>query len=282
MWFLGVFLLAIAVDVVTMSKLSGNGGLISEINRKRIEKQDPHQPLSASDIRSIFTTGKCCNDRNCMARLRLPKDPSCCPTCSFSSTTVFCGECPTPGDVASEQAQSAKITRYEALIQTIRKPFIKYRISPVETYTSVELVNLKKGLTTEVMKYFDQRFKETNDGKRVYRYEILCPAISEDYIPLCKTAWLALFGLSFEKVDYAQRQLKIGETQESRLINSGADNKPMDLKDAYSLFGLEYEDSWKYHAAYIDLEQVASTPRMLCAAVWIADEVIAIGDQEVR
>ena len=36
-----------------------------------------------------------------------------------------------------------------------------------------------------------------------------------------------------------------GETQESRLINSGADNKPMDLKDAYSLFGLEYEDSWK-------------------------------------
>jgi hypothetical protein len=55
----------------------------------------------------------------------------------------------------------------------------------------------------------------------------------------------------------------------------------MSLSDAYGIFGLDYADSWKHHQSYIDLEKVGSTPRMLAAAVWIADEIISIGDQEV-
>ena len=277
LWF--VLLLLIVVDVLKMSRNSANGGLISQHSRDRILKQDTDKPLSASEIRSIFTTGKCCIDKNCMGTIRMPKDPSCCPTCAFSSTE-FCGECPTPGNKEEGEKHGVKVTDYERLIGFIRKPSNQFRSTDVDSKESI--TERSKAMTTYLMTHFSERFTENDSGKRFYKYELLCPLVSTDYIPICKTAWHALFGIGAEKLDYAQRCLKQGETHEARTMNAAGAKQPMQLKDAYEYFGLDYDDSWKYHKAYLDLEAVGNTSRMVVAAVWIADEVVSIGDNEVR
>ena len=213
-----------------------------------------------------------------MARIRLPKDPSCCPTCAF--ITVFCGECPTPGSDAEQQQHSQKITQYEAMIGMIRQPCRSFR-APASA-TRSEATGYHKGMTTYLMTHFQSRYSEGNDGKRNYRYELFVPAISSNYISVCKVAWMALHGIGEEKLAYVFRQSKDGETPEARIINAAGDKEQMSLKDAYAVFGLDYEDSWKYHEAYVDLEQVGDSTRMMVAAVWIADEVISVGDNEVR
>ena len=163
----------------------------------------------------------------------------------------------------------------------IRNPLRSFRAPP--TASKKEKTGYNKGMSTYLMTHFQSRFTESGEGgKRTYRYELFIPAISSNYISVCKTAWMALHGIGLEKLDNIFRECRSGATAEARSINAAGDKQPMSLKQAYELFGLEYEDSWKYHEAYVDLEQVGNSTRMMVAAVWIADEVISIGDCEVR
>ena len=136
--------------------MSRSVGLISEYNRNRIWKQNSDNPLSASELRSIFTTGRCCSDKNCMARIRLPKDPSCCPTCAFTQERVFCGECPTPGNETQQRQHTEMITNYEATIIMIRQPLRAFRAPATATKTDV--TGYHKAMSTYLMNHFSSRF----------------------------------------------------------------------------------------------------------------------------
>ena len=217
-----------------------------------------------------------------MAKIRLPKDPSCCPSCA-SFTTVFCGECPRPGDEREQQMHMQKISKYEAMIEEIRRPLKKFRTPKDESEDKKKATGYNKGMTTYLMTWFNTgRVSEDTNGKRHYRYELLIPDISDQYIPVCKVAWMALHGIGEEKLNYVFRTSKTGDTYEARLMNAAAGSNQMSLKEAYEKFGYDYDDSWKHHEAYVDLEQVGDSPRMLIAAVYIAEEVISVGDNEVR
>ena len=255
-----------------------------------IRAQETNDPLASADIYAMFGHGefKCCF-RDCLRTIRNTLSPS-----STSGTAaLFCAPCvETSSSSSSSTSSRSSITSsggadlFIRFVSEVRNSgFDQYRAKKTEAVSEEGIASSKKALTTYLMEHFKSRFTEKVEGRRIYNYDVLHPALGAKPLDLCQTAFLALNGVGLGKLEYALECLKKGHSTEARLMKattqaSGED--AISIEQAFDAFSLDYSKMQRQMQALCQPENsdFHDSPRQFIALAWLAGEIEAIGSQE--
>ena len=220
--------------------------------------------LSACELRTEFTRRPCCNKSCCVKLLNMPLDHSV----PSNWSSLFCGEISPMNTSISENINglSDASRDFENFIVTLRAATSKYRLNTVESEAMMSQYLRNK---------FIEKHRVTDNGHTEWIYDLIHPVNGS--IVVCRRAWIACFGVTWQKVRFAQECVKAKNLIPTRTIN---DSNVESLKDAFDRFGLALDDYHRSFDNFMDISKVSQTEGSLLATAWLSREFDAIGEAQ--
>ena len=219
--------------------------------------------LSACELRSELTRNPCCSRNCCVNLLNMPLDVSV----STNWSTSFCGVIK-PLNVGSSECIdiNSAASDFENFIITLRAATSRYRMNTTESESM---------LGQYLRDRFVEKHRVLDNGTIEWIYDLLHPLCGP--IVVCRRAWIACFGVTWQKVRFAQQCVK----EKSLLSPSSVpDREIISLRDAFVHFGLDLDDYYRSFDNFMDISKVSETEASLLATAWLSREFDAVGEAQ--
>lgn len=242
--------------------------------------------LIPSQLEELFSNhGSCCS-KNCMANLINTCNNNIINSSSSSRSYSICTQ------LGNRRAASRNVsvdeTPFQHFVFECRQPFADVLVG-----TESDRVAANKQLRTFLVASFEKNKVESSspaDGKNLEWIYYLY-SLSKAPIQVCKTAYVAVTGLSGSAIDYAQKQIRNHVSSES-LILAKDDIDAFDasfvggiriLEDAFDYFGIDFlKFSTNNENNIVDINKLPDTPEALICAAYLIDWFNLSGEMEVK
>ena len=214
--------------------------------------------LSAGELRSEFSRSPCCNKNCCVSILNMPLDASF----PLNWSTSFCGEI----IPLQQKEMSDAICEFENFVITLRSATSKFRRGTKESDDM---------LSQYLRDRFAEKHKKLDKGNYEWIYDLVHPI--KGNIEVCRRAWIGCFGVSWQKVRFAQECVKGGNFLSSKVVPAA---DIITLNDAFERFGLELNDYLGSFDNFMDISKVSETQGSLIATAWLSREFDSTGEAQ--
>ena len=188
---------------------------------------------------------------------------------------------------AASRHVSIDATAFQQFVLECRQPF-----EDVLAGTESDKVAAAKQLRTFLVASFEKAKVESvsSDGKNFeWIYQLY--SLSKAPIQVCKTAYIAVTGISSSSIEYAQKQIRNHISSESLLLNNydiaafdrGNGGGVRSLEEAFDYFGLDYHKFSMNNTDnnILDINNLPDNPVSFICATYLIDWFNLSGEMEV-
>jgi hypothetical protein len=154
--------------------------------------------------------------------------------------------------------QSRDSSAFERLVLNSRDATAKYRQDTPEADTALQ--------NFLMLKLRDARIVGADGKNTDWNYSVVDPARGE-CIPVCRYAFIAIYGFSMSKLKYVQRLIN----NDVAVKFTDADAKAATVKDVFSCFGMDVEFYHQNVANFCDFNAVPESEGAISAVAYLAD-----------
>ena len=166
----------------------------------------------------------------------------------------------------TDSSSSLAVGEFENFINVLRTATVKYRLKTTES----------EALMSDYLRNrFNEKHKKLDNNSIEWIYDLVHPV--KGNITVCRRAWIGCFGVSWQKVRFAQQCVKDGYLRSSV---GCIEDKDVTLKSAFEQFGLDYNDYIRSFDNYMDITKVSETEGSLLATAWLSREFDAVGEAQ--
>ena len=221
--------------------------------------------LSPAELEVIFSRTDCCSNGQCMKKIL--------ESCRRTSTTAE-----VTNNLASYYCRQIGVqnnsnSSFHLYVDEIRQPFQEYVFG-----TACDLEANKQLRSYLVHKFGEGRILSSNNKTVKWKYDLL--SISRPSLTVCKIAFIAMTGISNNIIEYSQRKVRTDHVVTDSSSTRGVD-KLDSLRDAFEVFGLDYE---KYECninRFVNIDSVTDSPMSFIATTFLAEWFGLAGELEV-
>ena len=185
--------------------------------------------LSSTELEIIFARTDCCANHQCMKNIiQSCSDSNASTTTSNNSNRIQ--EFGTQSYYCRQIGIQNQINRFDQYVQEVRKPFQDY------IFGTDSMLEANKQLRTYLVHKFQEGRILTTSGGSKWIYQLY--SITQPMISVCKTAYIAMTGLSNNIIEYAQRKVRTDNISYDASVTESA-NSLNSLKSAFEYFCLD-------------------------------------------
>jgi len=191
---------------------------------------------------------------------------------AFASTTTRIQEFGTQSYYCRQIGIQNQINRFDQYVQEVRKPFQDY------IFDTDSMLEANKQLRTYLVHKFQEGRILTTSGGSKWIYQLY--SITQPMISVCKTAYIAMTGLSNNIIEYAQRKVRTDNISYDASVTESA-NSLNSLKSAFEYFCLDYD---KYECninRFVNINEVVDSTTSFIATTFLAEWFGLAGELEV-
>ena len=248
------FLPMLFITFVMSSMFAFDDGMVAHVvPKKDTTKDEECTPLyftevcDSSMLRSEFSKRRCC-EQNCIANLlKMPLDVSVTPCCP--SHSQYC--LPTSSSSRSSDLQyfseTVAINRAAIQIKRVTKEDIR---NNDEQY----IVEKKARWRKHWVDYFIDHKKPGSNGTARFNWKYEIYTKTYDKISVCRSAFMAIYGVKFEELRYFQDLARSNESSGTSKYDLTMEKA--DERKTFERFGLNYDFYLFNLDSYVRLEKV--------------------------
>lgn len=229
---------------------------------------------SSAELELIFARTDCCSNEKCIRKIiascgsndaRSKSNESSSSRSLHGTASYYCRQIGIP-----TKTQTSLFDQY---VNEIRKPFQEYVFG-----TDSKLEANRQLRTYLVQKFQESRtLSDTNKTGNKWSYQLY--SMSRPAITVCKTAFIAMTGISKNIIDYSQSLVRSDHVGDVSVIESSS--KVKSLKDAFEYFCLDYD---KYECninRFVCIDNVVDSTKSFIATTFLAEWFGLAGELEV-
>jgi hypothetical protein len=251
-----------------------------QIQGERTHSKRPflEKVLTPDEIRREFTKRPCC-DKACILRdFKMPLDPytqQCTLGRGDSSMCICCADplvcLPTSSasnTTHARQERQQKESSFDEFVNSVREASSYWR-------------NDDKTWTDFLVEHFRGKYTKAPSGKYRWIYSLVHPHHGQ--IVCCRSAYMAIMGVSYNKLEYVQSLVKAGIAgMTSDRFSENRRSRPMTQSEIFRLFNLDIEVFRDNIRNWCDFSAVGDSTKSLVATAWLCDYIDLDGDEQVK